>query len=149
MLLRQRGIALIHARFSVSLWRFCLSWTPVSYFCLARSAIIKSSLYFLTLAIALRTHTLWPMQLRLVYPQRDPTSSLLAALEVLYKISADDRGSGIPKPPRSTLWTRIFQNSALNSYPPNRAGKRVSLTVFSIGPIIVPTSGTVVFRNCQ
>ena len=149
MPLRQWGIALSHAPFLVSLWRIFLSWPPASSFCLASSAISKCFYYFLAPELDWHTHALWPTYLRAEPPRIESTSSPLATLEVFYALSTDSRGYGMTKPPCLTLWTKMFRKSALISSSPNSAGKNVFLRASSIGPIRVPTPGTVLCRYCH
>ena len=80
---------------------------------------------------------------------REPTSSLMVALEVLYALSPDNQGSGIPKPPHLTLWPNIFLKLFLTSSPLNSAGGKVYLRASSIGPIRVPTMGKVLCMCCH
>ena len=97
--LRRWVTFLSHAPFLVALWRRFLSCPPASSFRL--SSYPRSTCIFVHLAarLALRTHIIWPTDLRAEVPKRESTSSPLAALEVLYSISADSWIPGIPNMP--------------------------------------------------
>ena len=143
------GTVLSHTPFLVALCKRFISWPPASSFRLSSSTISTCFRSFLAPALALRTHAPWPTWLRAEPPRRECTSSPLVAFEVLYALSADNRGSGITNLPCLTLWPWVYQYLALISSPPNSAEKNFSLRDSSIGPIRVPTPGTVLCRYCH
>ena len=95
VLLRQWGPAVSHNPLPVDLWMWFLSSLFNYPFCLPISAISNLSLHSLSPALALHTHALWSIYLRLVPPRRDSTSSPHFALEVFYAHSADIQGYDI------------------------------------------------------
>ena len=149
MILRRWGTVLIHSQFLVALWRRFLSWPPASYFCLASSAISTLFCSLLATRLARSAHSLWPTYSREEPLKRKSTRSTLTALEVLYALSVDNLGSGIHNLTCLMLWPMIYRKLALISSPPNRAGMILSLRAYSMGPIRVPTPGTVLCRYCN
>ena len=149
MSLRRWGTSLRHAPFLFALWWWFLSCPPARSFRLA--SYPSSTCIFSCLAanLSLRTHDLWPTKLRAEPPKREYTSYPLATLEVLYALYTDNRGSSIPKLPCLTLCPSIFRKLVLICFPPNSAGTHFSLRASSVGPIRVPTPGTVLCRYCH
>ena len=147
--LRQGGIDVSHAPFSVSCRRIFSPALSSSYFRLINAAFSEKSRCFCPSSLTLHTYYLCAMQLRSVPPRSDPTRTSLADSEVLYARSADIRGSGIPRPPRIKLRPRVSMRLALTSYPTKSVGKKTSLRESSIGLIREPTPGTVLYRYCH
>ena len=144
--LKRWSIALSQTPFSIVRRRPFIPTPSASSFRLDGTVFSAISLYFRPSALALRMQPLRSTYLRSVPPKSDPTKTSLAALEVLYARSSDTQGSGIPRPPRFTLWPRIYLSSALTSSPPKCAGKKASLRESYIGPITEPTPGTFLCR---
>ena len=147
--LRRWGISASHDPFSVDRRRrFNLAPSAIS-FLLVSASIYEYSCCFHPYALDLHTQDLCTTQLRSVPPKSDPNRTSLDDLEVLYARSANSRGSGIPRPPRFTLWPRIYLRLAETSYPPKIAWKKASIRESSIGPIILTNPGTVLCSYFQ
>ena len=82
-------------------------------------------------------------------PRRDSTSALQIDTEVSCPCANILMGSCIPSPPHLTLCLRMTLRALSNSYPPNSAGKKISLIAVSIGSIRAPTLGKILLRYCH
>ena len=109
--LRWWDISLIYAPLLFALWRWLLSWPPVSFFCLYRSAISTCYCSLLAPVLSPCTKSLWPKQFRAVPPRIEPTSSLLSTLEVLYTHYAGDQGFCSNKRDGRTFVWKISRSS--------------------------------------
>ena len=142
----QWGIAESHASFSVDHQRqfiAALSARSLRWF---NALVSKNYFWFCASALYVCIQDVCAPQLRSVHPRSEPTSTSLAAFEVLYTRSDNRQGYGKSKPPRFTLWPRISLSLSLTSSPPKSAGKKISFISFSMLPIIVPILVTFLCR---